>query len=72
MGPWSECSKGVCFASRISVGAIPIGSTNFGPVAQRLRAMGTARLSRPMSEVKALPGSPFQCWVGTVATAPHL
>ena len=27
MGPWSECSKGVCFASRISVGAIPIGST---------------------------------------------
>ena len=30
MGPWSECSKGVCFASRISEGATPFGSTRPG------------------------------------------
>ena len=29
MGPWLECGKGICFASRQIVGSTPIGSTNF-------------------------------------------
>ena len=27
MGPWLECGKGICFASRQIVGSTPIGST---------------------------------------------